>query len=133
MIGYVITVVGTGLALWLTSIIYNGISFGPDTNPGPILIVAAIFGVVNAVIKPIAKALAIPLNLLTLGLFGLLVNGALLLLVAWISQRIELTFTVGGYPPDFTLDTVIAAVVGGIVLSIVSTLLGWIPFVRTSR
>jgi putative membrane protein len=133
MIGFVITVVGTGLALWLTSIIYNGISFGPDTQAGPILIVAAIFGVVNAVIKPVIKLLSLPLSVMTLGLFGLVVNGFLLLLVAWVSDRIDLTFTVGGYPPDFTLDTIIAAVVGAVILGIVSTVLGWIPFVRTSK
>ena len=133
MIGFVITVVGTGLALWLTSIIYNGISFGPDTQPGPILIVAAIFGVVNAVIKPLIKLLSLPLSVMTLGLFGLVVNGFLLLIVAWVSDRIDLTFTVGGYPPDFTLDTIIAAVVGAVILGIVSTVLGWIPFVRTSK
>jgi putative membrane protein len=85
------------------------------------------------VIKPVIKLLSLPLSVMTLGLFGLVVNGFLLLLVAWVSDRIDLTFTVGGYPPDFTLDTIIAAVVGAVILGIVSTVLGWIPFVRTSK
>ncbi len=133
MIGFVATVVGTGLALWVTSLVYKDISFGPETQVITILIVGAIFGVVNATIKPLLKALSLPLSIVTFGLFGLIINGALLLLLAWISQNLKLEFTVGGYPPDFSIQTIIAAVVGGVVLSIVSTIIGWIPFVRTSK
>ncbi len=133
MIGFVATVVGTGLALWVTSLVYKDISFGPETQITTILIVGAIFGVVNATIKPLLKVLSLPLSIVTFGLFGLIINGALLLLLAWISQNLKLEFTVGGYPPDFSLQTVIAAVVGGVVLSIVSTIIGWLPFVRTSK
>ena len=75
MIGFVATVVGTGLALWVTSLIYKDISFGPDPQTSTILIVAVIFGVVNAVIKPIIKLLSLPLTLMTFGLFGLVING----------------------------------------------------------
>jgi putative membrane protein len=133
MIGFVATVVGTGLALWVTSIVYDGISFGPDPQVITVLIVALIFGVVNAVIKPIVKLLSLPINVMTLGLFGLVINGALLLLVAWIADRAEQGFSVGGFPPDFSIDTIVAALVGGIVLSIVSTVIGWVPFLNPSK
>ena len=133
MIGFVATVIGTGLALWVTSLVYKDISFGSDPQITTILIVAAIFGVVNGVIKPLLKVLSLPINVMTFGLFGLVINGALLLLLAWVADLIGLTFTVGGFPPDFGIDAIIAAVVGGIVLSVVSTVIGWLPFLNPSR
>ena len=133
MIGFVATVVGTGLALWVTSIIYKDISFGPDPQVTTIIIVALIFGVVNAIIKPIIKLLSLPVTVMTLGLFGLVINGVLLLILAWLADLAGLTFSVGGFPPDFSLDTIIAAFVGGVVLSIVSTVIGWVPFLNPSR
>jgi putative membrane protein len=133
MIGFVATVIGTGLALWVTSLVYKDISFGSDPQVTTILIVAAIFGVVNGVIKPLLKVLSLPINVMTFGLFGLVINGVLLLLLAWVADLIGLTFTVGGFPPDFGIDAIIAAVVGGIVLSIVSTVIGWLPFLNPSR
>jgi putative membrane protein len=89
--------------------------------------------VVNGVLKPLIKALSLPINLLTFGLFGLVANGALLLILAWVADQIDLTFTVGGFPPDFGVDAIIAAVVGGVVLSIVSTVIGLVPFLNPSR
>ena len=133
MIGFVATVVGTGLALWVTSIIYKDISFGPDPQTSTILIVALIFGVVNAVIKPIIKLLSLPISVMTLGLFGLVINAILLVLLAWLADLADLTFSVGGFPPDFSIDTIIAALVGGVVLSIVSTVIGWVPFLNPSK
>jgi putative membrane protein len=133
MIGFVATVVGTGLALWVTSLIYKDISFGPDPQVTTILIVALIFGVVNAVIKPIIKLLSLPISVMTLGLFGLVINAILLVLLAWLADLADLTFSVGGFPPDFSIDTIIAALVGGVVLSIVSTVIGWVPFLNPSK
>jgi putative membrane protein len=133
MIGFIATVVGTGLALWVTSLIYKDISFGSNPQISTILIVALIFGVVNAVIKPLIKLFSLPLTLMTFGLFGLVINGGLLILLAFITDLIGLTFTVGGFPPDFSVQTLVAALVGGLVLSIVSTVIGWIPVLNPSR
>lgn len=133
MIGFAATVVATGLALWLTSLIYKDISFGSDPQVTTILIVAAIFGLVNGTLKPVIKALSLPINLLTFGLFGLIGNGVLLLLLAFVTDAIGLTFTVGGFPPDFGVDAIVAAVVGGVVLSIVSTVIGLVPFLNPIR
>ena len=133
MIGFVATVVGTGLALWVTSLLYKDISFGSNPQIATVLIVALIFGVVNAVIKPLIKVLSLPLTLMTFGLFGLVINGGLLILLALVTDLIGLTFTVGGFPPDFSLQTIIAAIVGGVILSIVSTVIGWIPVLNPSK
>lgn len=133
MRGFIATVVGTAIALWVTALVYDKISFGTNPEGTTVLIVAAIFGVVNGIIKPVIKLLSLPVNLMTFGLFGLVINGVLLLLLAWLTDKIGMTFTVGGFPPDFGIDAIIAAIAGGIVLSIVSTVIGFIPFLNPSR
>ena len=90
-----------------------------------IAIIAIVFGLVNAYIKPIVKALSFPLTLLTLGLISFLINAAMLLLAAWIStDLLDLHFTIAKFPPTFSGDALIAAILGSIVISIVSTVLG---------
>jgi putative membrane protein len=133
MIGIVATVVGTGLALWVTSLIYKEISFGANPQIATVIIVAAIFGLANGLFKPVIKALSLPLTLLTFGVFGLIVNGLLLLAVAFVADALGLKFTVGGFPPNLGLDAFIAAVVGGVILSIVSTIIGFLPVLSPSR
>jgi putative membrane protein len=133
MIGIIATVIGTGLALWVTSLIYKPISFGANPQITTIIIVAALLGLANSVFKPVIKALSLPLTLLTFGLFGLIVNGLLLLALAFVAGELGLKFTVGGFPPKLGLDALIAAIVGGVILSVVSTIIGFLPVLRTSR
>ena len=77
----------TGLALWVVTLIVPGISFvGGDTTVqkiGIVFVVAVIFGLVNALIKPIVTLLSIPLYILTLGLFHVVVNAFML----WMSGK----------------------------------------------
>jgi putative membrane protein len=88
-------------------------------------ILALVVGVVNAVIKPIIKALSFPISMMTLGLFGFVINAGLLLATAWLTTEMaNLDFSVGGFPPDFSLDTIIGAFVASIVLSIITTIVG---------
>ncbi len=133
MIGIVATVVGTGLALWITSLIYKAISFGASPQIATIIIVAAILGLVNAFLKPAIKMLSLPLTMMTFGLFGVIVNGLLLLALAFVAHELGLKFTVGGFPPKLGLEAFIAAVVGGVILTIVSTVIGFLPVIKTSR
>ncbi len=77
--------------------------------------VAAIMGVVNAVVKPFTQALSFCLVLLTFGLFLLVINAAMLLLTAWVAQKFGIGFFIDGFWP---------ALWGSIVISIVSSLLG---------
>ena len=76
--------------------------------------VALVFGVINSFLKPILSILTCPLQVLTLGLFGFLLNGLLLLLTAYLSQQF-------GF--DFNADGLLWAIIGGIVIGIVSTAL----------
>jgi putative membrane protein len=107
----------TGVALWIVTLLVDGISFvgGDDTlqRAGIVFVVAVIFGLVNAIIKPIVKLISLPLYIVTLGLFHVVVNALML----WITSRItEHTTHWGLFIDDFWWTAIWAA----IVLSIVS-------------
>jgi putative membrane protein len=89
-----------------------------------LLVVAAIFGVINTFLKPIVKLLSLPVNLMTVGLFGFVVNAVLFVLAAVVADAVGIKFTVGGFPPHFSIDTIVGAVLGSIVLSIVGRVVG---------
>ena len=82
----------------------------------------------NAVIKPIVKALSFPISLMTMGLFGFVINAALMLVVAYGAHTFaKINFTVGGFPASgITADTIVGAVVASIALSIISTIVGMV-------
>lgn len=110
----------TGLALWVVTLIVPGIRFVGAENTlqeiGIIFVVALIFGVVNAFIKPIVQILSIPLYILTLGLIHIVINALMLWITSWITEN---TTHWGLYIDDFWWTAIWAA----IVLSIVSWLL----------
>ena len=94
------------------------------------VVVAAVFGVVNAYIRPIVKLLSLPLTLLTFGLVGFVINVAMVLLTWFISDSLNLGFKLAGTPPGgISLDVIIAAVLVAIVVSVVSTLLALVRLV----
>lgn len=81
----------TGLALWVVTLIVPGINFvGGQTTlqrVGIVLVVAVIFGFVNAIIKPIVQIISIPLYILTLGLIHVVINALMLWITAWITEH----------------------------------------------
>src|SRR5258706_2525752 len=87
-----------------------------------LFVVALIFALVNSYIKPIVKALSFPISMLTLGLVAFVINAAMLLLVALASDALKLGFTIGGFPPKLGADAIIRAIIGAVVISVVSTL-----------
>ncbi|MBO0680386.1 phage holin family protein [Mycolicibacterium sp. S2-37] len=110
----------TGVALWIVTQLVSGIEFvGGDTTlqrVGIVFVVAVVFGVVNAIIKPIVQFVSIPLYILTLGLFHVVINALMLWLTAWITEH---TTHRGLYIDDFWWTAIWAA----IILSVVSWLL----------
>ena len=100
-------------ALWVAVQLIHGITYSSD-DWIPFLVVALIFGVVNAFIRPVVKLLSLPLIILTLGLFALVVNGLMLLLTSALSDALHLHFHVEGCG---------TAILGALVVSIVSALL----------
>ncbi|HZP48255.1 MAG TPA: phage holin family protein [Vicinamibacterales bacterium] len=99
-------------ALWVATRIVPGVSYQGDVLP--FLGVALVFGVVNAFIGPAAKLLALPLIIVTLGLFLLVVNGLMLWLTSVLSGTLGLGFHVRGFW---------AAFAGAFVVSVVSAVL----------
>lgn len=95
-----------------------------EGNWWQVVVVAVILAVINSYVKPIVKALSFPITLLTLGLFSLVLNALLLLLVAFIADYVDINFTIGGFPPSFTADAFVGALLGSIVISLVSIVLG---------
>jgi len=89
-----------------------------------VLVVALVLALVNTYVKPILKALSFPITLLTMGLFAFVLNAILLLAVAFLVDKIDIKFTIGGFPPSFTADSFVGALLGSIVISVVSVLLG---------
>ena len=79
-------------AIWLAAMLLEGFNFsGSIVN---LIIVAIIFGLVNALIRPIVKLLTLPITLITLGLFTLVINMLMLMLTVWLSGSLSLT---GGF------------------------------------
>jgi len=89
-----------------------------------LLVVALILAIINSYLKPILKILSFPITLLSVGLFAFVLNALLLLLVAFISGQLKLGFQIGDFPPHFTADAFVGALLGSIVISVVATLLG---------
>lgn len=84
-----------------------------------LLFVAVIFGLVNAFIRPIVKLLTLPINLLTLGLFTFVINALMLLLTSWLSNNMVIM-------GDSVIERFITALVGSVVISVVTTVLNWL-------
>jgi putative membrane protein len=107
-------------ALWVATHFVPGIAYAGNWTS--LLIVALVFGVLNASLRPLLKLLTFPLLILSLGLFTLVINAFMLWLTGWISERLNLGLHVAGFWPAFW---------GGLVVSIVSLLLSL--FVRSHR
>ena len=118
-----IKVLVNAAALWAAVQLIPQITFNYGQDWWKLLVVALIFALINTYLKPIVKALSFPISLLTLGLIGFVINAAMLLLTAALSDQFKLGFKVGGFPPSITADAIVGAVLGAIVISIISTLL----------
>jgi putative membrane protein len=105
-----IRIVVNAIAIGLTSYLLGGIRV-TDGRIVTYLFLGVIFGLVNALVKPLVSALSCPLVILTLGLFILVINGAMLMLTAWLSGG---ALTIDGWWP---------AILAGIVMGIINAVL----------
>ena len=120
MRGFIVNTVVTAVAFYvLTRFLSQFVSY--DGELTGLLALAVIFGVVNGLIGPVVRILAFPLNLMTMGLIGFAINAGLLLATAYVANSTGFDLTVGDFPPDITADTIVAAVVGSVALSVVGT------------
>ncbi|MDQ6739634.1 MAG: phage holin family protein [Actinomycetota bacterium] len=134
---FIVRVLINALALWIASALLPGLqisSSGADglipgnSTAGTVLAFVAIgliFGVVNALVKPIVKLLSLPITFITLGLFTVIINAAMLWLTSWLSH-----YT----PVRFTIDTFLwTAVLAAIVISVVSMIAIALTGINRSR
>lgn len=121
MKSFLIKVVVNGIAIWVATLVVPGLSAsgGPRDDLGQQLltfgVIGLIFGVVNAVVKPVVKLLALPLYVLTLGLFAFVVNAFMLQITSWVSGATPLTFHVESF--------FWSAILGAVVVTFVSMVL----------
>jgi putative membrane protein len=104
MVGLLLRAAITALSLWVASQLLPGLQFSSGAK---LAIAAVLLGLVNAVVRPIAFVLTLPITVVTLGLFLLVLNAAMIGLVAWIV-------------PGFTISGFWTAVGGAIIVSLVS-------------
>lgn len=121
MKGFIVGTIVTAIAFYvLTTFLPQFVKY--DGQILGLLIIAIIFGLVNGLIGPIVRALTFPLTLMTMGLIGFVINAALLLVTAAFTDAVGLNLTVGKFPPTLlSADTLVSAVIGAVVLSLVST------------
>jgi putative membrane protein len=99
-------------ALWVAAALIPGLQF--TGGLGRLLLVAAVFGIINSTLRPLLTILTCPLIVLTLGLFTLVINAVMLLVTGRVSESWSLGFTVSGFWSAFF---------GGLVVGVVSMLL----------
>ncbi|GAB3500229.1 phage holin family protein [Nocardiopsis coralliicola] len=118
----IIRILVNALALAAAAYLIDGIQIAPGDPVGEQIltytVIAALFGVVNAVIKPIVKTVGCAFYVLTLGLIALVVNALLLMLTAWAAGVFGFDFVIADFWPS--------AVLGALVITIVSWLLSWL-------
>jgi putative membrane protein len=109
-------------ALWAAAAIVPGLEF--NGGVGRLLLVAAVFGVVNTTLRPLLTILTCPLIIITLGLFTLVINALMLLVTGWLSESWNLGFTVMGFWAAFW---------GGLVVGLVSMALSLLLPAKANR
>ncbi|MER6139351.1 phage holin family protein [Streptomyces sparsogenes] len=114
MKNFLVKTIANAGALWVAVWLLKDITL-TGGNAGrkaiTLILVALVFGLVNAVVKPVVKLLAFPLFILTLGLITLVINALMLLLTSWLAGKLDLAFHVEGFG---------TAVIGALIVSIVS-------------
>ena len=120
------------IALWIASWLLPGLTLTAETGSMTgnstwdtvlaYLFIGLIFGLVNALVRPIAQGITLPLAILTLGLFRIIINAAMLELTAWLSSYTPIRFDVDSF--------FWTAVLGAVVISIVSMVLDTVTGAR---
>jgi putative membrane protein len=112
MVNLIIRVVINAVALFVADWLVPGMEMSDDWVN--VFIVAAVFGLVNALIKPIVQLLSCPITILTLGLFTFVINALMLMLTGWLTNNL------------LTFESFWQALLAGILISIISTVLSMV-------
>lgn len=128
---FLLRVIVNALAIWVATWLLPGMEVSPsqtfaDTGDSTLnlviayLVIGLVFGAVNAVVKPIISFLAIPITCLTLGLFTIIINAAMLMLTVWLTSYLPMQVTVD----SFFWTAVLAAIIISIVSMVANGILG---------
>ena len=128
MIRFLVSSIISAGAIWLVTFLIPAVTLTPYGGDGlwqtigSYLLVGAIFGLINAIIAPVVKVLAFPLYVLTFGLISFVINGALLLFVAWLSTEIGADIlTIDGFTSEgLTIESLGWAILASIIISVSS-------------
>ena len=128
MIRFLVSSIISAGAIWLVTLLIPAVTLTPYGGDGlwqtigSFLLVGAIFGLINSIIAPVVKVLAFPLYILTFGLISFVINGALLLLVAWLSTQIGADIlTIEGFTSEgLTVESLGWAILASVIISISS-------------
>lgn len=115
-----IKLVVTAAAVWVATLLIPGIHLHTHSTAGKVgtlVVVALIFGIINAVLKPIAKVVGCLAYAATFGLIAIVVNGLLFWLTSWVADKLSVPFHIDGFVP---------AVLGALIVGIVSWVLSLI-------
>ena len=115
--GIIVRLAVSAFTLWLATLIFDGITVEGTTGKKvlTLVLVAAMFGVINAVLRPIIKTIGCWAYLLTLGLISLIVNGALLMLTSYLAGKLDLAFHVDKFWPTAVLGALFIGIVSWII------------------
>jgi len=111
--GFLIRLLATAGALWVATALVDGINVTATTTLGKIgtyLVVAVIFGLVNAILKPLLHLFGCLFYVLTLGLISFVVNAFLFLLVSWLADKLNIPFHVNGFWAGFWGAIIVGAI-----------------------
>jgi putative membrane protein len=121
-----VAVIGVALLVATSMVPAVTVTWGDDGTSVAVtlLFLALVFGLVNAFIRPLARIVRIPLDLVTLGLFSVALNAGLLLVSADLADRVAgPIIVVGAYPPVLDFESMGAAITTAAIISIISTTL----------
>lgn len=126
MKGLVLGIAATAIAFAVLTLVLPQVKW--DNNYVHLAIIAALFGIVNGFIKPVVKLLSFPINMMSMGLFGIVINIALFMGVAWVSDvYLHFGFTIAGWPKGaLTFDVIGIAAVASIALGILTAIVGMV-------
>jgi len=115
--GILIRLAVSAFTVWLATLVIPGITVDGTTGRKVLTVVAVavIFGICNAVLRPIIKTIGCWAYVLTLGLVSLVVNGALLMLTSWIAGKLDLAFHVRDFWPSAVLGALFIGIVGWLI------------------
>ncbi|MHA7140254.1 MULTISPECIES: phage holin family protein [unclassified Arthrobacter] len=123
MLKFIVRILINALALFVAAWLLPGIEVGGAASSGDTtgvvlsyLFVGLVFGIVNALVRPIVALLSLPLTILTLGLFTVIINAGMLMLTAWLTSFTPILFSVD--------DFFWTAVLGSLIISVVSMVAG---------